>query len=199
MDNSGSKSDEVMLLIFVKGTPWTKKGSTYSIQEKTFPICNSLVWLNGCSKCSNTSDCENALPNEEYSVDTHLLIDMFMRVESWSHTELSEGEVEELSVKHRIVDDKIREALSKILDIKGSIRMFCRTRPNHLTEKRRNSEPVSAGSERIQIKLGGTRKDFEFDKVFPQETSQCANRCYMCLSDLLGLGGRWIFVSIVLI
>jgi kinesin family protein C2/C3 len=51
--------------------------------------------------------------------------------------------------------------------------MFCRTRPNHLTEKRRNSEPVSAGSERIQIKLGGTRKDFEFDKVFPQETSQC--------------------------
>ncbi|WJX58922.1 hypothetical protein P8452_44327 [Trifolium repens] len=115
---------------------------------------------------------------------------------SWSHTELSEGEVEELSVKHRIVDDKIREALSKILDIKGSIRMFCRTRPNHLTEKRRNSEPVSAGSERIQIKLGGTRKDFEFDKVFPQETSQCANRCYMCLSDLLGLGGRWIFLQL---
>jgi hypothetical protein len=31
------------------------------------------------------------------------------------------GEVEELSVKHRIVDDKIREALSKILDIKGSV------------------------------------------------------------------------------
>ncbi|KAK2353237.1 kinesin protein KIN-14N [Trifolium repens] len=120
-----------------------------------------------------------------------------MKLNLWMS--INSGEVEELSVKHRIVDDKIREELSKILDIKGSIRMFCRTRPNHLTEKRRNSEPVSAGSERIQIKLGGTRKDFEFDKVFPQETSQCANRCYMCLSDLLGLGGRWIFVSIVLI
>ncbi|WJX19440.1 hypothetical protein P8452_09132 [Trifolium repens] len=81
-------------------------------------------------------------------------------------------EVEELRVKQRIVDEKRREALSKILDIKGSIRVFCRIRPNHLTEKRRNSEPVSAGSERIRVKLGGTRKDFEFDKVFPQETSQ---------------------------
>ncbi|KAK2402950.1 P-loop containing nucleoside triphosphate hydrolase superfamily protein [Trifolium repens] len=81
-------------------------------------------------------------------------------------------EVEELRVKQRIVNEKRREALSKILDIKGSIRVFCRIRPNHLTEKRRNSEPVSAGSERIRVKLGGTRKDFEFDKVFPQETSQ---------------------------
>ncbi|CAJ2628609.1 unnamed protein product [Trifolium pratense] len=81
-------------------------------------------------------------------------------------------EVEELRLKQRIVDEKRREALSKILDIKGSIRVFCRIRPNHLTEKRRNSEPISAGSDRIRVKLGGTRKDFEFDKVFPQETSQ---------------------------
>ncbi|PNX71930.1 kinesin-like protein KIFC3-like, partial [Trifolium pratense] len=76
-------------------------------------------------------------------------------------------EVEELRLKQRIVDEKRREALSKILDIKGSIRVFCRIRPNHLTEKRRNSEPVSAGSDRIRVKLGGTRKDFEFDKVEP--------------------------------
>ncbi|KEH43051.1 putative minus-end-directed kinesin ATPase [Medicago truncatula] len=81
-------------------------------------------------------------------------------------------EVEELRLKQRKVDEKRREALSKILDIKGSIRVFCRIRPVHLTEKRRNSEPVSAGSERIRVKFGGTRKDFEFDKVFPQEASQ---------------------------
>jgi hypothetical protein len=31
------------------------------------------------------------------------------------------GEVEELRVKQRIVDEKRREALSKILDIKGSV------------------------------------------------------------------------------
>ncbi|KAK2384541.1 kinesin protein KIN-14N [Trifolium repens] len=135
MDNSGSKSDEVMLLIFVKET-------------------GAL----GINKLRNSMDKKRK----------HL----FNTGENLSNLQFI-GEVEELSVKHRIVDDKIREALSKILDIKGSIRMFCRTRPNHLTEKRRNSEPVSAGSERIQIKLGGTRKDFEFDKVFPQETSQC--------------------------
>ena len=50
--------------------------------------------------------------------------------------------------------------------------MFCRIRPNLVTEKRRISEPVSAGPEKIRVKLGGTRKDFEFDKVFTQETSQ---------------------------
>jgi len=50
--------------------------------------------------------------------------------------------------------------------------VFCRIRPDHLTEKRRNFEPLSAGSERIRVKFGGTRKDFEFDKVFPQEASQ---------------------------
>ncbi|KAL5068668.1 hypothetical protein RYX36_019555 [Vicia faba] len=81
-------------------------------------------------------------------------------------------EVEELRLKQGIVDEKRRQALSKILDIKGSIRVFCRIRPNLLTEKRRNYEPVSAESERIRVKFGGTRKEFEFDKVFRQETTQ---------------------------
>ncbi|XP_057425094.1 kinesin-like protein KIN-14U [Lotus japonicus] len=83
-----------------------------------------------------------------------------------------EREVEQLRLNQRIVDDKRREALSKILDIKGSIRVFCRIRPILIPDKRKISEPVSAGSERIRVKLGGTRKDFEFDKVFPQESSQ---------------------------
>ncbi|ESW16784.1 hypothetical protein PHAVU_007G184500 [Phaseolus vulgaris] len=83
-----------------------------------------------------------------------------------------EREIEELRVKQKKLDKKRREALSKILDIKGSIRVFCRIRPNLVTEKRRISEPVSAGPEKIRVKLGGTRKDFEFDKVFTQETSQ---------------------------
>ncbi|QCE07396.1 kinesin-like protein KIN-14U [Vigna unguiculata] len=83
-----------------------------------------------------------------------------------------EREIEELRVKQKKLDKKRREALSKILDIKGSIRVFCRIRPNLVTEKRRISEPVSAGPEKIRVKWGGTRKDFEFDKVFTQETSQ---------------------------
>lgn len=83
-----------------------------------------------------------------------------------------EGEIEELRLKQKKLDKKRREALSKILDIKGSIRVFCRIRPNLVTEKRKISEPVSAGPEKIQVKFGGTRKDFEFDKVFNQEASQ---------------------------
>ncbi|XP_020233868.1 kinesin-like protein KIN-14U isoform X1 [Cajanus cajan] len=83
-----------------------------------------------------------------------------------------EREIEELRVNQKNLDKKRREALSKILDIKGSIRLFCRIRPNLIEEKRRISEPVSTGPEKIRVKLGGTRKDFEFDKVFTQEASQ---------------------------
>ncbi|TKY52162.1 Kinesin-1 protein [Spatholobus suberectus] len=83
-----------------------------------------------------------------------------------------EREIEELRVKQKKLDKKRREALSKILDIKGSIRVFCRIRPNLVIEKRRISEPVSAEPEKIRVKLGGARKDFEFDKVFTQEASQ---------------------------
>lgn len=83
-----------------------------------------------------------------------------------------EREIEELRVKQKKLDKKRREALSKILDIKGSIRVFCRVRPNLRVEKRKFSEPVSSGPEKIRVKFGGTRKDFEFDKVFTQESSQ---------------------------
>lgn len=50
--------------------------------------------------------------------------------------------------------------------------MFCRIRPNLSKEKRRNYEPVSAESERVRVKFGGTRKEFAFDKVFHQDTTQ---------------------------
>lgn len=41
-----------------------------------------------------------------------------------------------------------------------------------LTDKKRIHDPISAGPEKIAVKLAGTRKEFEFDKVFQQETSQ---------------------------
>ncbi|OIV90827.1 hypothetical protein TanjilG_15560 [Lupinus angustifolius] len=85
---------------------------------------------------------------------------------------LQQGEMEQLKLKQKMLYEKRREALNKIFDIKGSIRVFCRIRPIVLADKRRISEPVSAGSERVRVKFGGTRKDFEFDKVFTQEVSQ---------------------------
>ncbi|RDY08423.1 Kinesin-like protein KIN-14U, partial [Mucuna pruriens] len=101
-----------------------------------------------------------------------------------------EREIEQLRLKQKKLDKKRREALSKILDIKGSNRRIkailvrlmlivykesveelqfaiqgaFEIRPNLIAEKKRTSEPVSAGPEKIRVKFGGTRKDFEFDK-----------------------------------
>lgn len=83
-----------------------------------------------------------------------------------------EGEIAQLRLKQRSLDGKRREALNRILDIKGSIRVFCRVRPFLLTDKRIIREPVSTGSEKIAVKLTGAKKEFEFDKVFPQQASQ---------------------------
>ncbi|KAI4301878.1 hypothetical protein L6164_035115 [Bauhinia variegata] len=83
-----------------------------------------------------------------------------------------EREIEQLRLKQRMLDEKRREALRKLLDIKGNIRVFCRIRPYLHAEKRRTSEPISSKSEKIMVKLGGRKKDFEFDKTFPQESSQ---------------------------
>ncbi|KAM1549563.1 hypothetical protein ACFX15_010117 [Malus domestica] len=83
-----------------------------------------------------------------------------------------EGEIAQLKQKQKFLDEKRRESLNKIIDIKGSIRVFCRVRPFLVIDRRRIREPISAGSEKIAVKTAGTRKEFDFDKVFPQETSQ---------------------------
>ncbi|KAF8392541.1 hypothetical protein HHK36_022886 [Tetracentron sinense] len=83
-----------------------------------------------------------------------------------------EGEIEGLRLRQRSLDEKRRETLNKILDLKGSIRVFCRVRPFLSTEKRRIREPISTGSEKIMVRSVGSRKEFGLDKVFPQEASQ---------------------------
>ncbi|KAK9086572.1 hypothetical protein Syun_028966 [Stephania yunnanensis] len=83
-----------------------------------------------------------------------------------------EGEVIGLRLKKRSLDAKRREALNKILDIKGSIRVFCRVRPFLITDKRRNQEPICVRSEKLAVSFGGSKKEFGFDKVFPQNASQ---------------------------
>ncbi|KAH7543186.1 hypothetical protein FEM48_Zijuj02G0156800 [Ziziphus jujuba var. spinosa] len=83
-----------------------------------------------------------------------------------------EGEIAQLRLKEKLWNDKRREALNKILDIKGSIRVFCRVRPFLLMDRIRTRQPISTGSEKIVVRSGGTRKEFEMDKVFHQEVSQ---------------------------
>nr|GMC60408.1 kinesin-like protein KIN-14U [Ipomoea batatas]GMD25353.1 kinesin-like protein KIN-14U [Ipomoea batatas]GME17870.1 kinesin-like protein KIN-14U [Ipomoea batatas] len=60
-----------------------------------------------------------------------------------------EGEIVNLRLKQRSLDEKRREALNKIIDIKGCIRLFCRVRPCLPTNMRRNHQPLSVESERI--------------------------------------------------
>ncbi|KAL6989558.1 hypothetical protein U1Q18_015310 [Sarracenia purpurea var. burkii] len=69
------------------------------------------------------------------------------------------------------LDEKRREALNKILDTKGCIRVFCRIRP-FLSARRRIHKPILVGSEKIVVGSAGNKKEFGFDKVFTQEATQ---------------------------
>ncbi|KAL5712787.1 hypothetical protein ACHQM5_014922 [Ranunculus cassubicifolius] len=83
-----------------------------------------------------------------------------------------EGELKGLRLRHRSLDEKRREALNKILDLKGSIRVFCRVRPFLSTDRRRFRDPVSIGSEKVVVKSATGKKEFSFDKVFTPEAGQ---------------------------
>ncbi|CAH2044563.1 unnamed protein product [Thlaspi arvense] len=83
-----------------------------------------------------------------------------------------EGEVLALKLKLKSLDAKRKEVLNKIIDTKGSIRVFCRVRPFLLTERRPIREPVSFGPDNVVVRSGGARKEFEFDKVFHQSATQ---------------------------
>ncbi|XP_042516391.1 kinesin-like protein KIN-14U isoform X2 [Macadamia integrifolia] len=83
-----------------------------------------------------------------------------------------EGDIVELRSKLRSLDEKRRGALNKILDLKGSIRVFCRVRPFQSTNMRRTREPISTESDKIVVRSAGSRKEYGFDKVFTQEASQ---------------------------
>ncbi|KDP23612.1 hypothetical protein JCGZ_23445 [Jatropha curcas] len=86
--------------------------------------------------------------------------------------EQSISNLEELRQKESSLDKKRKEALNKILDIKGCIRVFCRIRPFLQTEIRRIHEPVTIGLQKVVVKSVGSRKEFRFDKVFHQSTTQ---------------------------
>lgn len=59
-----------------------------------------------------------------------------------------------------------------IVLIIGSIRVFCRIRPYLSASKGIVHQPISVESNKIVIRSGGSKKEFEFDKVFTQEESQ---------------------------
>lgn len=125
--------------------------------------------INGVSAASGLD--ESAGEVSGTSADTNMIAEQEKDQLELNMKDL-EGEIESLKMKERSLVEKRRAALNKILDIKGCIRVFCRVRPFLSTEKRRSLQPLSIESEKIVIKSGGQKKEFGFDKVFPQEASQ---------------------------
>ncbi|ERN16880.1 kinesin-like protein KIN-14U isoform X1 [Amborella trichopoda] len=83
-----------------------------------------------------------------------------------------EGELVELRSKQSSLEEKRREALNKLLDIKGSIRVFCRIRPFLSHERKKSFGPIVSGSEKVLIGSTGNRKEYILDRVFTQDASQ---------------------------
>ncbi|KAI4364597.1 hypothetical protein MLD38_020668 [Melastoma candidum] len=83
-----------------------------------------------------------------------------------------EGETVQLKKKQKLLDDKRRELLNNITNLKGSIRVFCRVRPILQANKMKVRELVETELGKMVIRLSGGAKEFGFDKVFPQEATQ---------------------------
>ncbi|KAG5232575.1 kinesin calmodulin-binding protein [Salix suchowensis] len=112
-------------------------------------------------------------PNQDY-IDAFQLESESMDYHHYltQHLYRCQCEIAELKQKERLLDKKRRKALNKILDIKGSIRVFCRVRPFLLSDRRRIHEPISTGLEKVVVKSVGIRKEYRYDKVFHQAAAQ---------------------------
>ncbi|KAI4294916.1 hypothetical protein MLD38_040799 [Melastoma candidum] len=83
------------------------------------------------------------------------------------------AEIMQLKKKRMRLDERRREALNDIANLKGTIRVFCRVRPFLQQRKMKTWDPVEIDTGKIVIRLQGRNaKEFEFDEVFPQEATQ---------------------------
>lgn len=81
-------------------------------------------------------------------------------------------EISALRSRQRHLNRRRREALDKLIDLKGSIRVFCRVRPSISTSNIKIKSPVTVEQENIAVRAVGIKKDFSVDRVFDQESTQ---------------------------
>lgn len=83
-------------------------------------------------------------------------------------------EISSLRSRQRRVDRRRREALDRLVDLKGSVRVFCRVRPLAHTNSlhAQSSSPVTVEQERITVRAAGIKREFGADRVFGQESTQ---------------------------
>uniref|UniRef100_A0A804LZV1 Kinesin motor domain-containing protein n=2 Tax=Zea mays TaxID=4577 RepID=A0A804LZV1_MAIZE len=81
-------------------------------------------------------------------------------------------EISSLRSRQRRVDRRRREALDRLVDLKGSVRVFCRVRPLVHTNSLHAQSPVTVEQERITVRAAEIKKEFGADRVFGQESTQ---------------------------
>ncbi|XP_052136969.1 kinesin-like protein KIN-14O [Oryza glaberrima] len=82
-------------------------------------------------------------------------------------------EISALRSRQRHLDHRRQEALDKLIDLKGSIRVFCRVRPSISTNNNfMTKSPVTVENEKIVVRAVGIKKEFSVDRVFDQESTQ---------------------------
>ncbi|KAK8589384.1 hypothetical protein V6N13_088235 [Hibiscus sabdariffa] len=150
-------------------------------EQITLPSHDVKEFLTSSSPVGSNPDSLNGLPPLSDLPDSPSLSTIFCDVNVVPEHERSQleqsiqklqGEIDELRSMQRSIDEKRRETLNKILDIKGTIRVFCRVRPFLWTDKRRTPEPVLSELDRVVVRSCGSRKEFGFDKVFHQDANQ---------------------------
>ncbi|XP_031284334.1 kinesin-like protein KIN-14U [Pistacia vera] len=139
-----------------------------SLNLKSSPMGSNPDSLDALPPISDLSDSLPPLPSIYTDVN---VVPEHQKTELEQSISNLEGELAQLRLKKRSLDEKRREALNKILDIKGSIRVFCRVKSFRFMD-RRIREPILIGLEKIAVRSAGSKKEFGFDKVFNQEASQ---------------------------
>ncbi|KAK3119301.1 hypothetical protein QOZ80_9BG0717500 [Eleusine coracana subsp. coracana] len=81
-------------------------------------------------------------------------------------------EISALRSRQRHLDWRRRGALDKLIDLKGSIRVFCRVRPLIPTSNLKTKSLVTVEQEKITVQSVGIKKEFIIDRVFHQESTQ---------------------------
>ncbi|CAD6252972.1 unnamed protein product [Miscanthus lutarioriparius] len=87
-------------------------------------------------------------------------------------TSALQEEISTLRSRQRHLDRRRREALDRLIDLKGSIRVFCRVRPLVHTNNLNAKSPVTVEQEKIAVRSVGIKKEFSVDRVFGQESTQ---------------------------
>lgn len=98
------------------------------------------------------------------------------------------GEVEELRSLYRKEAVERKSLYNKLLELQGNIRVFCRCRKTNAS----SSCVEKTDDQEVVVVQKGSRKKFQFDKVYPQSSTQVRTGLHLHLQPLNRLMGKII-------